>query len=102
MSPGANLRNIAPASLADLAKTRDLTRFLLQYGGGFLLAVRVGEDDLQLASGLDGSAKPEGRASTLPGIQSMDFHTAQASAGHLLRRVSDASSGAQAELTKRL
>jgi hypothetical protein len=103
MSPGTHLRNIAPASLAELAKTRDLTRFLLQYGGGMLLAVRVGEEDVQLASGLDGSAaKPAGRASTQPGIQSMDFHTAQAAPGHLLRRVSDASSGAQAELTKRL
>jgi hypothetical protein len=103
MFSGTNLRNIAPARLAELAKSRDLTRFMLQYGNVLLLAVRVGEDEVQLASGLDGgSGKTTGRAEPTTGIHSMDFHTAQATPKHFLRRSMKSSGAAEAELASRL
>jgi hypothetical protein len=101
--PGATvLRNIAPASLAEIAETQDFTRFLLQYGNSLAVAVRVGDDDAQLASGLDGPAGgPAGRASA-PGIRSMEFHTAsQVAPRHFLRRSTDVR-GAGAALVKSL
>jgi hypothetical protein len=103
MSSGTNLRNVAPASLAELAKSRDYTRFLLQYGHALLLAVQIGDDEMQLATGLDGaSAKTVSRTSIPTGIRSMDFHTAQATPRHLLRRASEHSTSAEAELKLRL
>jgi hypothetical protein len=103
MSAATVLRNVAPASLAEIAGTQDFTRFLLQYGNSLVLAVRVGEDDPQLASGLDGpSGGPAGRASA-PGIRSMEFHTAsQAAPRHFLRRATDVRGAAGAELVQRL
>ena len=98
-----NLLNVAPARLAELAQAGDYTRFALQYGNTLLLAVRVGEDDVQLTSGLDGAS---GRASTgasgAAGIHSMDFHTAQAMPRHLLRRAPDSSTSVEAALAARL
>jgi hypothetical protein len=64
----------------------------------------VGEDESQLASGLDGaSGKAASFVNGPSGIGSMDFHTAQATPRHLLRRGWDAGGSAEeAELITRL
>ena len=102
MSTATVLRNIVPAGLAEIAGSHDFTRFFLQYGNCLSLAVRVGEDDEQLASGLDGPPGRTASRASLTGIRSMEFHTAsQVAPRHFLRRATDIG-GAGAELVQRL